>query len=234
MKTRLLLAVLLAASTHAVAQPSPAGSPPASPAPNAVFVDPAAPEAADIRRLGESAMNRLSFMLVNELNTAIARGGLENAVEIAHLVRLPMTAGRFTDLPNITAVKLTSLRLRTSTNAPDAADKLALARVQEELSSSPSPSQILVQRIDSPAGAPEWRVYRPIGVAPVCIRCHGDPVDQSPELRVKLKERYPVDNASGFELGQWRGLIRVTVDPTPPPPTKPATKPAVNPAAKKS
>jgi hypothetical protein len=86
---------------------------------------------------------------------------------------------------------------------------------------------VLVQRIGPPDGTPEWRVYRPIGAAPVCIRCHGNPNDQSTGLRAKLMERYPTDNATGFEAGQWRGLIRVTVDLTPPPQTKPAVKPAI-------
>ena len=171
-------------------------------------------------------MNWLSFALIDELNTAIAKGGLEHAVEIAHLVQLPVENGRLANLPHVKAVKLTSFRLRTPNNAPDAADQLALDRVQQELSSSPSPSQVLVQRIETPGVAPEWRVYRPLGVAPVCVRCHGNPDEQSPELRVKLKERYPVDNGGSFNLGQWRGLMRVTIDPTlpaPPPPAKPAT-----------
>lgn len=236
MKKHFLFAALLAALTPALAQPSPAGSPPAPTAPKATFVEPSAPEAAEIRRMGDSAMNWLSFTLINELNAAIAKGGIENAVEIAHLVRLPTAGDRLADLPQIKAVKLTSFRLRTPANAPDAADQLALDRVQHELTSSPSPSQVLVLRLDSPGGAPEWRVYRPIGVAPICVRCHGDPADQSPELRAKLRERYPVDNAAGYDVGQWRGLMRVTVDPTPPPPppAKPAAKPIVKPAAKKS
>jgi len=58
----------------------------------------------------------------------------------------------------------------------------------------------------------------------VCAGCHGDPGQQSPALREKLNRLYPTDQPTGFAVGEWRGLIRVTVDPNPPPAPKPAPK----------
>ena len=188
----------------------------------AVFVDPAAKEVAEIRSLGDTAINRLAFTLVNEINTAVSKGGYESAVEIAHLKSLPMTGDRVTGLPRIKTIKRTSLRLRNPANAPDAADQLALERVLKELASDFGPSKILIQKIEAPGAGPEWRVYRPLGAASVCLKCHGDPAEQSPALRAKLNSLYPVDQATGYRIGEWRGLLRVTVDAGPPPAPKAA------------
>jgi hypothetical protein len=61
----------------------------------------------------------------------------------------------------------------------------------------------------------KWRVYKPIGITSNCLTCHGDPADQSPRLRGKLKAMYPEDQAIGFKSHDWRGVIRVTVSDGP-------------------
>jgi hypothetical protein len=43
------------------------------------------------------------------------------------------------------------------------------------------------------------------------LNCHGDPAQFSPELQQTLNERYPNDRAVGFEAGDFRGVVRVTI-----------------------
>lgn len=45
----------------------------------------------------------------------------------------------------------------------------------------------------------------PLYVGPQCLSCHGEMF--SGELKEKLNELYPNDQATGFKLGQFRGLI---------------------------
>jgi hypothetical protein len=196
---------------------------------DAEFVDPDAAENAEVRDLGERAINRLVVTLVNEVSVAVAKGGAEKAVDVCHLRALPLTGEIIAGMPRITGVKRTSLKLRNPANAPDAAEQLALARVEKDLQGGTLP-KVLVQRIDRPDGKPEWRVYRPVGVAPQCVTCHGPAESLSPELLARLKERYPQDQATGYAAGQWRGLIRVSVGEAPP--AAPKTPPAK--ASKKS
>ena len=191
----------------------------------ATFVDLTATEAVEIRQLGENAINRLGTILVREVSNAIAKDGPEGAVEVCHLKSLPMTNGTVDGLPRTSAVKLTSLKLRNPANAPDAAEQLALDQIQQQLNNGDAPAPLLVQRIEHPAAAPEWRVYKPLGIMAKCLKCHGDPAAQSDELRAKLNALYPGDQATGFNAGEWRGLIRVTIDNKPPtPPAKPTAK----------
>lgn len=210
MKTRLLpgfalvltaLASLPAADTTAV---------------SATFVDPDAPENTEIRDLGERAINRLGVTLINEVTIAVKKSGATKAVDVCHLKALPLTGEIIAGMPRITSVKRTSQKLRNPANAPDEAEKLALAHVEKELAAGRLP-KVLVQRVDSTGGKPEWRVYRPVGVAPQCVTCHGPREALEPELQARLAERYPADQATGYAVGQWRGLIRVSVGDAPPP-----------------
>ena len=41
----------------------------------------------------------------------------------------------------------------------------------------------------------------------VCLGCHG--ANLAPEVQAKLSELYPVDKATGYELGQVRGAVVV-------------------------
>ena len=202
----LVLAAALA--TPALAADSPA-------AVNARFVADDAPEAADIRAQGENAINRLAITLVREVTNAVAKDGAEAAVDVCHLKNLTTTKGVIDGLPRITAVKKTSLRLRSPANAPDAADQLALEQFKQQMDNGDAPSPILIQRVEPAGGAPEWRVYKPLGVAPKCMLCHGDSADQSPGLRAKLAKLYPTDLAAGYSTGEWRGVLRVTVAEAP-------------------
>lgn len=225
MKMRLTLLAALALARSAAAD---------SPAPAASFVDPDSEEVKEIREIGERAINRLGVTLVNEVSVAVAKSGAEKAIDVCHLKALPLTGEILSGMPRITAVKRTSLKLRNPANAPDAAESLALARVEKDISKGVLP-KVLVQRIDGAGQKPEWRVYRPVGVAQQCVTCHGARESLSPELQARLAERYPADQATGYAVGQWRGLIRVSVAEAPPPPVKSTTAKAspAGPASKK-
>jgi len=224
MKTRFSFGVALALSALAAA---PAAN---TPTVSAAFVDPDAPEHTEIRDVGERAINRLGVTLVNEVTVAVAKGGATKAVDVCHLKALPLTGEIIAGMPRITAVKRTSQKLRNPANAPDEAEKLALAKVEKELAAGRLP-KVLVQRIDLPGGKPEWRVYRPVGIAPQCVTCHGPRESLDAGLVARLAEKYPDDQATGYAAGQWRGLIRVTVGDAPPPAQK---APPSGKAAKKS
>jgi hypothetical protein len=224
MKTRLPFVSVLAWACALSGSASAADTPATPPAPAAEFIDADSPEAAEVRGLGERAINRLAVTLVNEVAVAVARTGAEKAVDVCHLKALPLTGEIVAGMPRITAVKRTSLRLRNPANAPDAAEQLALDRVQKDLESGTLP-KVLVQRVDLALGRREWRVYRPIGILPQCVTCHGPRESLSPELQARIAKTYPEDNALGYSVGQWRGLIRVTVsDPPPPPPAQAVRK----------
>lgn len=186
---------------------------PGAPAVAAEFVSPTNPEAAPFARAGEAAINRLASQMLSELSSALARGGPDAALEVAHLKKVPATGAVLAGHPQITAFKRTSVRVREPANKPDAADQIALTYVDRALSRGDAPPKLLVQRVRPAAGAEEWRVYRPLAVLPSCVQCHGKTETLPPGVRAALEKRYPEDPASNYAPGEWRGLLRVTVSP---------------------
>jgi len=60
------------------------------------------------------------------------------------------------------------------------------------------------------------RSYAPMRVGEVCVRCHGDPDDLAPGVADLLAEEYPEDRATGYAMGDFRGVIRVSIPRDPP------------------
>ena len=185
--------------------------------PRAVFVTPSTPAEREIQDVGENAIDRLAVAMVNEVRGALASGSAEDAVDMCHLKGLSTEGGSLPGMPRISAVKLTSLKVRSPDNTPDDADKLALASIDRTMAAGDAPPKILLQRVTLPDSAPEWRVYKPLGLTTNCLVCHGNPADQSAALRAKLHALYPDDQATGYKAHEWRGLIRVTVSEAPTP-----------------
>ncbi|MCF7688904.1 MAG: DUF3365 domain-containing protein [Cephaloticoccus sp.] len=175
------------------------------------FVVATSQEAKAIQRAGEYAINRLARAMTNELRVALSKDKPEDVVPICHLKDLVKEGDTIKGLPRITAFKLTSLKVRSQANEPDAADQKALDAIEYALNSGDNVPNVLVQRIMSPDTPTEWRIYRPLGVATQCLVCHGDTADQTPELRAKLESFYPADQAVNYRDHEWRGLIRVSV-----------------------
>jgi len=105
------------------------------------------------------------------------------------------------------AVKRTSFRYRNPSNAPDEAEEMALRYFEETLAEGGQAPSSYVQKVSDT----EYRYYQPLFVGDVCLQCHGDPAAMDPAVRETLQAEYPRDLATGYEAGDFRGLVRVTV-----------------------
>jgi hypothetical protein len=54
---------------------------------------------------------------------------------------------------------------------------------------------------------PAARFVAPIAMQGPCLMCHGDPAGIPEEVRAVLRERYPQDQATGYEAGDLRGAV---------------------------
>jgi len=160
---------------------------------------------AAVREIGGSASEALMGTLITNLTGAMREGGPASAVEFCSTSAIELTAGVAHEQG--LDIKRTTLRYRNPANAPDQAETEALRHFESTLTETGELPGPWVQK----AGRDEYRFYRPLTIVPPCLKCHGTPEEIDPAVRAILAERYPDDLATGYAVGDFRGVVRVSV-----------------------
>ncbi len=137
--------------------------------------------------------------IFTHLNKALDETGPYESVKYCNEKALPLTDSLSKHF-GIT-VKRTSLKLRNPSNAPNSLEKQILEMYEKTMSKKPS-------IIKTNEGI---KFFTPIFIAPVCLNCHGIPIQHIPDVTMRaLKELYPKDQATGYELYNIRGVWSMT------------------------
>jgi len=106
-------------------------------------------------------------------------------------------------LPKNVKVRRTSLLTRNEANTPDALDKAIMQEIISDMNkTNVDVSQPLM--VETPSG---YRVYKPLFIKPVCLKCHGSSKEVSVEVQKVISSKYPNDKAIGYKEGDLRGII---------------------------
>jgi hypothetical protein len=160
-----------------------------------------------VQAQGDAAVTALMQTLAGRLTAAMAEGGPAHAIDFCAGEAMALTDSVAATLGPGWELKRTTLLARNPANGPDALELEALERFHAAEVAGDEPRAHFVQR--TPAG--DYRYYRPLRIAALCLGCHGAPDDLDPAVREMLAARYPDDRAVGYETDDLRGLVRVTV-----------------------
>lgn len=183
--------------------------------PDFAFYGPDDPAVAEVRRLGERVLDQTGGALLAEVRRTLATDTPAMAVAKLHLKDFkppPAIPGK----PAVTAIRRTSLQVRSGANAPDEADLAALRMIQRRLEDGEPIPKLLVQKVSPPGQPGEWRVYRPLAMPAQCLVCHGSREELGAGVADSLKTFFPDDKAVDYTPGSWRGLIRVSISDSAP------------------
>jgi hypothetical protein len=150
--------------------------------------------------------NRFGAELMGKLQAAMAQGGPVAAVEICQ-VEAPAIASRLSRESGWQIRRIGTRVRNPMTGMPDAWEQQQLGEMEHELAAGTEPAKLTrYAEVEEPRGLAR-RYLRPILVAPPCLACHGDPAQQSGELRAALAREYPHDAATGYAPGALRGAF---------------------------
>lgn len=158
--------------------------------------------------LGAPAAGALAQGLVGRLGEAIEADGVAGAVDFCADEALVLTRSIAEEHDPRLDLKRTTLRWRNPENAPDAWEgrMLRYLEAMEGIEPGSAPETVTAQGPDG-----TLRFYRTLRTAPMCLQCHGTADVIAPDVREILEARYPEDRATGYEAGEFRGLIRVQI-----------------------
>lgn len=164
--------------------------------------------------VGTLAAARLVRALAEELQQALKSGDPAQGMQVCADAAQAIGASATEELPGVLSVRRTSTRCRNPVNEPGENARIQLDRFQAEVEkakagkgTSPGPQTEVLES----GGETTLVYYQPIIVNPLCLKCHGNPNDISPETRSLLNKLYPNDTAVGYQSGDLRGLIEVVI-----------------------
>jgi hypothetical protein len=166
----------------------------------------AADSAAAVER-GAAVATAVAQGLAQRLQAQLKQAGAAGAVDFCSTAALALTDSLAADEQERVTVKRTSTRIRNPRNEPDSLERRALAWFDSVHAATGEIPQSFVQ-----AAATEVRFYRPLVIAPFCVQCHGPREQLDAQVTRILDERYPADRATGYQAGDLRGVIRVSLE----------------------
>jgi len=164
--------------------------------------------AALARERGKAITAQAFGVLSSNLMTALTRGGVSNALQFCSMEGMPLTASVANS--NQITLRRVSHKARNPKNKANAAELAILDQFRAGLAPGKTAAP-LVSTNDS-GGA---TFFAPIVLNnPLCLNCHGQPgTDIKPENLALVQKLYPQDEATGFKLGELRGLWRIDFQP---------------------
>ena len=101
-------------------------------------------------------------------------------------------------------VRRTALRLRQPHNAASEADQATMLAFSKRLAAGESASSVEEFSVTADGS---MRYARALVTEAPCLVCHGATL--APAIAKTIGERYPADRATGFRLGDLRGIVVV-------------------------
>lgn len=168
--------------------------------------EPAAPPPQALER-ARQAGQALAGELMGRLAAELQAGGPARAVRVCSEVAQEIAAAHSTG--GLT-VRRVSLKVRNPADRPDDYERRQLERLEALHRQGELPGEVV--EVVRQEGRPVLRYLKPIRIMPLCLQCHGDPADFDPAVRRLLEERYPEDEAVGYQAGDLRGAVSVQVE----------------------
>lgn len=194
------LVTFVAACDGTPSRPDEAGAPRVSPSGSAAAT--AAPHADDLT-YGLRLTEQFAAALKQELQAGMTAGGPVKAIDVCQ-ERAPQIAEAI-DVGPGWQIRRTSLRARNPANTPDAWERATLERFEREHAGGAAAETLEAHEVVGDAGARELRYMKAIGTGPLCLTCHGKSLGA--DVAAALDERYPRDQARGFDVGDVRGAF---------------------------
>lgn len=194
--------VLLSMLVACEARP-PAPPPPPPPAPSPIAAARSSTVSMDPAERGHAAVSKLKGTLVAALGKAMTEGGPTKAIEVCSTEAPALARAASTD--GVTVGRATR-KPRNPANAASGWREEAIAHFE-----ALPPAERGAARFSRalPDGATAYA--EPLVIAELCLACHGSKL--APEVSAELARRYPDDRATGYALGDLRGVVWAELGP---------------------
>ncbi|MCK5703729.1 MAG: DUF3365 domain-containing protein [Cyclobacteriaceae bacterium] len=159
-----------------------------------------------VQKIGNSIVLSAKKMLGKNLKQSIESGGVENAVSFCNLNAMTLIDSLNRSFG--VEIRRASLKARNQSDLPNALEKALLEAYAYQWKDS-IPLQTNVQALDEN----RYLFTKPIHIDnDLCLKCHGTMENGlSKEIDDFIKLKYPNDKATGYQIGDLRGIWSITI-----------------------
>ncbi len=153
-----------------------------------------------------TAVKTFASSLQAELKEAMEEGGATNAITVCN-TRADAIAMDVSKKQGLNIMRV-SLKTRNPDNAPNEWQKKILEDFEYRKLNGEPITELTYAHVAGIEAGKEFRFMKAIPTKVICITCHG--ADIAPDVKERLDQLYPNDNARGFRPGDIRGAFVVT------------------------
>ncbi len=165
-------------------------------------------EQEEFRSEARTMTGRLAGDLMERLQSAMRDGGPPQAISVCRDQAPAIKAGL--SLERGWRVSRVGTRVRNPLlGMPDAWERRKLEEFQQRHEKGEDFADMEKVELVSDGDQRFYRYMRPIPVHSQCMACHGDREQMGEGIRQVLDERYPHDQAHGYEAGELRGAFTI-------------------------
>jgi hypothetical protein len=146
--------------------------------------------------------------LVAENKKAVTEGGPESAIKVCKDIA-PTMAGEVSRMNGLRLTRV-SLKVRNPLlGTADAWEQKQLKEFEKRAAKGEKTDAMEAAEIVKEPNGSYFRYMKAIALQPGCVACHGKPTDINENVKARLAEDYPHDQATGYEAGQIRGAVSI-------------------------
>lgn len=156
---------------------------------------------------GDSITMESQKVLLANVAGQIQRNGVPNAVDFCNIKAIHITDS-LSKNKNVEITRLSDKNRNPNNAIANAIDEKAWQQLVTLMKENTQPKHLILEDKD----AVYYYKAIPLGM-PTCLACHGNKQNEiSAETLAVIQDKYPNDKATGYEMGQLRGMWRVKMD----------------------
>lgn len=146
--------------------------------------------------------------LIAENKKAVMEGGPESAIKVCKDIA-PAMAGEVSRMNGLRLTRV-SLKVRNPLlGTADAWEQKMLKKFEARAAKGENTDTMEAAEIVKEPNGKYFRYMKAIALQPGCVACHGTPEQISENVKARLAEDYPHDQATGYSAGQIRGAVSI-------------------------
>lgn len=146
--------------------------------------------------------------LMAENKKAVTEGGPQSAIGVCKDIA-PKLAGDISRQHGWKVSRVSSKVRNPVLGTADSWEQKALKKLEKRLAKGEKPETLEIAEVVKEPNGKYFRYMKGVVLQPGCVACHGNADEISAEVKARLAQDYPHDQATGYAAGQLRGGVSI-------------------------